>query len=174
MPAKAKRSYRIPHTEQEGIKLMLKQGKSNARLFMNTALIGVAFTVFALLVGLTSNTLIRNEILTMQLVLSIPFLLTSTLANSKLSYTLHERHWDTLGWSCFIIGYGFLLNVVGIFVYFLLGFLPAFGFFVVNILLMMIYSSVQISYDRHSIRRRIMKDLVFVIIILVFGIAQIL
>jgi hypothetical protein len=159
---------------REEILLMLRQGKSNSRLFMNTALIGVAFTVFALLVSFQSGTLISNEVMTMQLVLAIPFLLTSTLANSKLSYTLHERHWDTLGWCCFIIGYGFLLNVVGIFVFFLLGFTPAILFFLVNIALMLIYSFVQISYDKRNIERRLAKDIVFILILLVFGIAQIL
>jgi len=171
--ASRKRSS-IPHTESEGIDLMLKQGKSNARLFMNTTLIGVAFTIFTLLVTLQTSTLANNEFLTMQLVLSIPFLLTSTLADTKLSYTKHEKHWDTLGWSNFIIGYGFLLNVVGILVYHLIGFWPALTFFLVNMALMMLYSAVQISYDRTAMYRRVAKDMVFIAVLLFFGIMQIL
>jgi hypothetical protein len=168
------KSHRIPHTEQEGIKLMLKQGKSNARLFMNTTLIGVSFTIFALLFSLQSDFLIKSGILTMQLVLSVPFLLTSTLADTKLSYTFHEKHWESIAWSYFIIGYCFLLNVVGILVYHLIGFTPAALFFVVNIALMLTYSAVEISYNREATARRISKDLFFIIIIFLGGIWPIL
>jgi hypothetical protein len=165
---------KIPHTEKQGIELMLKQGKSNSRLFMNTTLIGVAFTIFALLFSLQSGVLTSSQILTMQLVLSVPFLLTSTLADTKLSYTFHERHWESLAWSCFIVGYCFLLNVVGILVYHLIGFLPAILFFVVNIALTLAYSAVEISYNPSVVGRRVAKDIFFILLVFILGIVPIM
>ena len=153
---------------------MLKHGKSNARILMNTSLIVVAFAVFALIVALQKHLLIAHQMLTMQLVLAVPFLLTSTFANSKLTYTRHDRHWDTLGWATFIFGYGFLLNVVGILVDLLIGIWPAALFFLVNIILTLVYSSVEISYNRKAMQRRLAKDLIFILVLFVFGIMSIM
>ncbi len=164
----------MPRGKKEQIQLMLKQGKSNDRILMNTALIVVAFTAFALIVTLQSQILVANNILAMQLVLAIPLLLTSTLANSKLAYTRHEQHWENLAWITFIFGYGFLLNVVGILIHLLIGIIPAAVFFGVNIFLTLAYSAVEVSYNRNSLSRRLIKDLVFILVLFVFGIVPIL
>lgn len=155
------------------IELMIKQGKSNARILMNTSLIVVAFTAFALIVTLQSRILIEHQVLTMQLVLAIPLLLTSTLANSKLTYTKHAPKWETLGWSAFIFGYGFLINVVGILIFILVGVPFAMLFFAVNILLTFGYSAVEVSYNRKALARRLAKDLTFVLILFIFGMVPI-
>ena len=160
--------------KKEQIELMLKQGKSNDRILMNTSLIVVAFTAFALIVTLQAQLLVAHYVLTMQLVLAIPLLLTSTLANAKLAYTRHAGHWETLAWATFVFGYGFLLNVVGILIFLLIGLFPAALFFGVNIFLTLVYSAVEISYNRKAMARRLFKDLVFILILFVFGVVPLL
>jgi len=140
---------------------------------MNTSLIVVAFTAFALIVTLQSQILVAHNVLAMQLVLAIPLLLTSTMANSKLAYTRHETQWENLAWATFIFGYGFLLNVVGILMALLIGVLPASIFFLVIIFLTFLYSAVEISYNRNIISRRLTRDMIFILVLFVFGILPI-
>ena len=79
-----------------------------------------------------------------------------------------------LGWGSFILGYGMLINVVGILVYGLIGAIPALLFFALNIILTLIYSAVEVSYNRHALGRRIAKDMVFILLIFVLGLMPIL
>ncbi|GEM_PF-5052012 len=164
----------MPRASKEQINLMLRQGKSNDRILMNTSLIVVAFTAFALIVTLQSQIFVAHNILAMQLVLAIPLLLTSTMANSKLAYTKHETHWETLAWATFIFGYGFLLNVLGILIALLIGLFPASLFFLVTIILTFLYSAVEISYNRNALSRRLTRDLIFILVLFIFGILPIL
>lgn len=164
----------MPRASKEQIDLMLRQGKSNDRILMNTSLIVVAFTAFALIVTLQSQIFVAHNILAMQLVLAIPLLLTSTMANSKLSYTKHEAHWETLAWGTFVFGYGFLLNVLGILIALLIGLFPAALFFLVTIILTFLYSAVEISYNRNALSRRLTRDLIFILVLFIFGILPIL
>jgi len=164
----------MPRASKEQINLMLRQGKSNDRILMNTSLIVVAFTAFALIVTLQSQIFVAHNILAMQLVLAIPLLLTSTMSNSKLAYTKHETHWETLAWATFIFGYGFLLNVLGILIALLIGLFPASLFFLVTIILTFLYSAVEISYNRNVLSRRLTRDLIFILVLFIFGILPIL
>jgi hypothetical protein len=164
----------MPKDRTPEIELMLKQGKSNAHILMNTCLLLVSFAIFALVITKDFNLLRINSFLTMQLMLSIPFLLTSTLANSKLNYTLHEIYWDSLGWGTFIMGYAFLLNSIGILISDMIGSFFAVVFLIVTIALSLVYSAVEVSYNRESIGRRIVKDLIFITLIFLLGITPVM
>lgn len=160
--------------KNEQIELMIKHAKSNSRILMNTSLVVVAFAIFGLIVALESSLLASSVVVTIQLSMSIPFFFTSMLANSKLTYTKHAHHWDTLGWGTFVLGYGFLINVVGILVFILIGALPAIAFFALNIVLTLIYSAVEVSYNHKALPRRMAKDIVFILIIFLLGIVPVL
>ncbi len=58
-------------------------GKVTAKMSVNIALIGISFTVFTLILTLKPD-LLKNELLSLQIVLAIPFLISSTLARTNL------------------------------------------------------------------------------------------
>jgi hypothetical protein len=164
----------MPKRNIAQVELMLKQGKSNARILMNTCLLLIVFAILAFVATKNFDLLRFNNFLAIQLTLSIPFLMTSTLANSKLTYTLHEIHWDNFGWATYIIGYAFLLNSIGILLADMVGSFLALVFFAATVCLSLVYSAVEVSYNKNCMNRRLAKDLLFFIIIFLLGILPIL
>jgi len=143
--------------------------KAKSRIAMNSRLIAVITAVFFLIINLKIEILTQNEFLALQLVLAIPFLFTSTLAYSKLSYRKETKRWNTLGWITFIIGYAFMLNIIGVLVGKYVDVLFGVLFFLVNWILTIIYSLVDISYEKSVIKERLAKDLFFILIQIFFG-----
>jgi len=141
----------------------------SSRLMINTRLIGVAITIFVLIITLRSEILTENKIITYELVLAIPFLLSSSLARSKLGYSSHPMKWNWLGWITYIIGYALLLNVVGIIVAFYLDVNLSILFFIVNWILCIVYSLIEISYKKERLKERLFKDSFFILLQLFLG-----
>ena len=143
--------------------------KAKSRIAMNSRLIAVITAVFFLTINLKIEILIQNGLLALQLVLAIPFLFTSTLAYSKLGYRKETKRWNNLGWVTFIIGYAFMLNIIGVLVGKYVDVLFGILFFLINWILTIIYSFVDISYDKSVIKERLTKDLFFILIQVFFG-----
>ena len=72
------RRVEISHMANDEIDLMIKQGKSNSRILMNTSLVVVSFAIFGLIVALDSSLLASSAIVTIQLSMSIPFFFVNT------------------------------------------------------------------------------------------------
>lgn len=147
--------------------------KASSRIAINRTLIGVVIGVFFLTINLREE-LLFQKVLALQLVLAIPLLLTSMFAYAKIGYRKKTKRWNTLGWITFIISYSFLLNIIGI----LLGDIIDKGlsviFFISSWILIVIYSLVDISYDKNVITERIIKDGLFILITLVLGLLVVL
>lgn len=141
----------------------------SSRLMINTRLLGVAITIFVLIVTLKSEILTDNKIITYELVLAIPFLLTSSLARSKLGYSSRPEKWNFLGWITYIIGYALLLNVIGIIVALYLDLNLAILFFVISWILSIVYSTIEVSYKKEKLKERIFKDSFFILLQLFLG-----
>lgn len=145
--------------------------KANSRITLNTRLLAIAIGIFFVI-----N--LRPELLTMrtlviQLVLSIPFLLTSTLSYSKMSYKKQIENWNTLSWVTFNVGYSFIVNAIGI----LLGRFNvgiSLLFFVTSWVLTFIYSYIYLRYEKDKLTERIIKDGLCILIQLFLGLFVVL
>jgi hypothetical protein len=143
--------------------------KSSSKLAVNVRLIGVAFMIFVFIITMRPQ-IFDKQIIAFQLILSIPFLLTSALSFSKLSYTQQAKQWDFLSWVTFLIGYTFLLNVVGIIVAVFLSRVMAMVFFVVNWILSLTYSYVDVYPNKKLYRKDVFKNAFFILLQIVLGV----
>lgn len=148
----------------------LNQIKENNRIKINLALLGICFTLFTFLIAFNPELLKNNLFLTLQLVCSIPLFMTSILARTKSSYTQERKRWKSLGFITYLLGYAFLINVIGIFLIDFVTFSSGLIFFSVNIFLALTYSILEISYDSARLKERFFKDLAFILILVLLGI----
>jgi len=140
---------------------------------LNTFLLTLSIGVFFLTINLRQELLLQ-KILLAQLILSIPLLLTSTLSYSKIGYREKVEKWNLLGWITFVIGYAFLINVVGILVGNVLSVSLSLIFFATSWILTVTYSLVDISYEKTTLKERMSKDLLFILIQIVLGVLVVL
>ncbi len=147
--------------------------KASSRINLNESLLAIAIGVFFLTVNFREE-LLFQRVLVIQLVLSIPLLLTSILSYSKVGYRSKVEKWDRLGWITFIIAYAFLLNVIGILLGNIVGVDIALIFFVSSWILTFIYSFVDVSYKKYTVKERMVKDLFFILIQFVLGVLVVL
>lgn len=137
--------------------------KADSRITLNTTLLAISIGVFFLMINMNSNFL-SQKILTTQLILSIPLLFISNLAYSKIGYRKQVKKWNIFGWITFIIGFGFILNVIGIISKEIIGITISIMFFVICWVLIFIYSFIDISYDKFRLKERLIKDGFFIFI----------
>jgi len=144
--------------------------KAKLRLNINNTLLTVSFTIFALIVTLNPPLLKSSFIIPLQLTLSIPLLLTSIFARSKLAYANKPEMWNEYGFFTFLIGYAFLINVVGILLSISIN--PKFGliFLSFNLVMAISYSIFEIIEKKEKLASRIKKDLFFAALLLFGGI----
>jgi hypothetical protein len=146
------------------------ESKEHNRILINITLLGICFTLFTFIVVFNQDLLKENLFLTLQLVCAIPLFMTSLLAKVKASYMFGKNRWATLGFETYLLAYAFLLNVVGIFLMLYVSYLAGIVFFIVNILSALTYSAVELSYDKSKFKERMMKDIYFILIIVLLGI----
>lgn len=148
---------------------VLSHRKITTKISVGIALLGISFTVFALTLNLRPD-LLKDEFLALQLVLAIPFLISSTLARVKMVHRIAESRWEIFGFGTFVLAYGFLINSIGILLSTIVSFTVTLLFFVINIISALVYSFIGISYDRTKLKERLLKDLIFVVIVIFLGI----
>tara|TARA_Y100000310_G_C20526476_1_gene736317 strand:- start:426 stop:908 length:483 start_codon:yes stop_codon:yes gene_type:complete len=144
--------------------------KSKSRLAINLTLLGVCFSIFTFIIALKPDLLRENLLLSAQLTLAIPFIITSIFARTTLGYTKKPKIWNKYGFITFLFAYGFLINVVGVLLSSLVSVRIGILFFIANIILALSYSYMEIKGDNYKIKRRIKKDLIFISILLFGGI----
>ena len=144
--------------------------KSATKLSINIRLIGVTFVIFTFIIAIKPQIFIAKKILALELIMAIPFLLTAALSFSKLAYAPHSKEWDWLSWACFLVGYTFLLNVVGIIVAIFISVPMAILFFVVNWVLSIVYSYADVYPNTVLMRKDVFKNLVFIGLQLILGV----
>jgi hypothetical protein len=149
------------------------ESKAASRIALNTSLLSVAVGIFFLVVSLRSQLLVP-EVVAAQMVLPIPLLLSSILAYSKVGYKDRIERWDTLGWITFILGYAMILNVVGILLAGYVSLRMSLLFFGASWTMTIVYSVVDISYERSHVRERLAKDALFIVTQLLFGVLVVL
>jgi O-antigen/teichoic acid export membrane protein len=156
-----------------GINLMdseVRERKSSSKLAITVRLIGVSFVIFIFIITIKPQIFFQEEIVALELILSIPFLLTAALSFSKLSYAPKSRQWDFLSWVTFLIGYTCLLNVIGIIVATSLNIFLALVFFIVNWVLSLAYSYTDSYPKRRLSRKDVFKNLFFILLQFLLGV----
>ena len=107
-----------------------------------------------------------NTLAVIQMVLSIPLLFISSLAYSKLGYWKETKLWDSLGYFTNTIGNLFMINAIGLLAS-AISIRVSYVYFGLTILLLLIYSSINIFYTK-SYGRKLFK-LLFSLVILLSG-----
>ncbi|MFA6428785.1 MAG: hypothetical protein WCW02_04585 [Candidatus Buchananbacteria bacterium] len=148
--------------------------KANMKITINSAMIGVLF--FMLTFILASGQTKFNFLVLAQLVLAIPLLYVSTLTYSKIAYWQEFEAWDFFGWMISNLGNTIVLNAIGLMVASISRGL-ALTYFLLIILLMSIYSIINISYmaeTSHIKSSRFFKLVFFLVVLLVGGLVPFL
>jgi hypothetical protein len=104
-----------------------------------------------------------------QIVLAIPLLFVSSLSYSKLGYWKEFKLWEILGWFTNNTGNIFILNVAGLMAASVNRNL-ALIYFALIIILMFIYSSINVFYRRSTLKEKIFKFSYFIVILAIGGI----
>ena len=144
--------------------------KITSRIDINRTLLEICFIIFALIVGLNPTLLRENKFISIQLTFAIPLLLSSIFYRSRLLYGKKIAEIEKFGFVSFIIGYSFLINVLGILLSLLVSVIIGISFLIFNIVLAVIYSLVEIQINKKKIKERFFKDLLFALLIVIFGI----
>lgn len=143
--------------------------KSDIHLNINLWLLSVSFTIFALIVSL-NTALLQNSLFSFQLVAAIPLFFTSILARSKMGLAARPQMWDDYGYITFLLGYAFLVDVVGTLFSYQVARSGGIIFFAINFVLAIIYSSIEVREDPSKLRIRMLKDSFFILIVLIGGV----
>ena len=151
-----------PEKLQEQEKLHTNEFKASVRVTIASMLIGICFTVFALVWAFDRNVKLNHFIMS-QLIFAMPILYYSTTAYSKLGYKKNAGLWNKFAVVTFIIGYSLIINAIGIMIYVADLFINAILFFVLVWLLDIIYSICEIAEDRKNLRERIVKTGFFIL-----------
>lgn len=150
--------------------LELNHKESESKNLVNVTLLGICFTIFTFILSIRPELLTKNYIIAVQLICSIPFLMSAILARSKSSYTIGVHKMQTFGYFTYVLGYTFLLNVIGLLTIYFISIQIGLIFFAVNILAALSYSVVSIVDGKSTWKRRLIKDLAFITIILILGV----
>jgi hypothetical protein len=140
--------------------------KAASKVMMNTFMIGGLFVVFSVI--LTKNPQETNPLVILQLILAMPLLFVSSLAYTKVSYYKEVKLWDYLGWYTNTIGNAFTLNSIGLLTS-VIDRKIAYLYFGFVIVLMLIYSIINLSLNPDLVSEKIYKFFFFIFITLFLG-----
>lgn len=140
--------------------------KASIRVNINSIMMGSLFFVLTLI--WTTNPARFNIFTVAQIILAVPLLYVSSLAYSKIGYSEKVLRWDTLGWFTNNIGSIFILNAVGLMAASISKNL-AFLYFFLMIVLMGIYSIINITYKPEEKGEKIFKFFFFLLVLMVGG-----
>ena len=141
--------------------------KASVRVNINSLMMGSLFFILTLI--WTLNPLKFSVFIIAQIVYAIPLLFVSSLAYSKIGYSEDTRTWDSLGWFSNNIGSIFILNVVGLMTATLFRTI-AFSYFGLIVLLMGIYSIINVSHRQNQSKEKLFKYIFFVAVLVLGGI----
>jgi len=147
-----------------------QETKAKFRFDINLRLLGISFTVFALIISLRPDLLEDSFFVPLQLTLSIPLLLSSIFARSKLAWTKNAKVWENYGYITFLLAYTFLINVIGILISNSLGLTIGLTFLLFSVFMSISYSIFEVIEDKTKIWSRIKKDLFFAVLVFLGGI----
>ncbi|MEK6898677.1 MAG: hypothetical protein AABW79_01105 [Nanoarchaeota archaeon] len=151
-----------------------KVTKSESHVEVNLALLALVFTIFTLLITIKPSVLQQDNFLVIQLVLTIPLFMTSTLARLQLITLGQAKRLKDLAHVSFLVAYSFLINVIGILLNIFTSYQISLLFFAVNIFMALIYSLVLANHSKEHFWKKLGEDAYFFVSLLVLGIFHIM
>jgi len=146
--------------------------KADARLHINSFLLGGIFTVIALLLTLSLEKV--SFIMLIELVASIPLIFFASLSYAKIGYERKHKYWDTFGWITNNIGYLLFLNSTGLIISAFFFKSIALVYFGLTIILSSAYYILNIITQPGTLKEHLTKLILFIVIIVVGGVVPIL
>ncbi|MFA7708902.1 MAG: hypothetical protein WCX82_02090 [archaeon] len=147
---------------------------SSNKLVNNVSFLAIAITLFTFIITFNATVLKTNDFLAIQLVCSIPILISSCFTSTKLGYTKRIFAWKNYNYILFTFGNILLINSIGILIAELVSLKIGLIYFIVNILVIIIYSVIRIHFENPNIKTRLYKDTLALGLIIIFGILPIL
>jgi hypothetical protein len=146
--------------------------KAEARLHINSFLMGSLFTVLALLWTLNQEKV--SLTITLQMVLAIPLILFASLSYAKTGYERTHKIWDRFGWITNNLGYLLFLNATGLMVAAFSSKMVGVVFFGLLIFLTSTYYILNIISQPGTLKEHISKLIFWLIVIFLGGILPVL
>ena len=146
--------------------------KAVQKIAINSTMIGALFITLTFI--LTYGHEKFHPLAPAQLICAIPLLFVSTLTYSKIGYWKDTRAWEIFGWIISNTGNIILLNAIGLMILNISAAL-SFAYFGLLILLMSIYSGINIAYvPKAVVGQKILKWLFFITLVFFGGILPII
>jgi len=142
--------------------------KAEARLHINSFLLGGIFTVIALLLTLSIEKVSFTMLI--ELVLSIPLIFFASLSYAKLGYERQHKIWDNFGWITNNLGYLLFLNSTGLIIAAFFFKSIALIYFGLLIILSSAYYILNIVTQPGTLKEHLSKLILFLIIIIIGGV----
>ena len=141
---------------------------AEARLHINSFLMGSLFTVLALIWTFSSEKI--SSVLIVQMVLAIPIILFASLSYAKVGYNRSHKIWYRFGWITNNVGYLLFLNATGLIVATFSSVALGLIYFGLLIFLSCLYYILNIISQPGTFKEHFLKLLFFLIIISLGGI----
>ena len=148
--------------------------KVNTKLMINSMLLGAMVSMFFLVASLQPEIFKENYLLSIQMVLAIPFFVTACISSTYMGKKINKKLWYNFGWFTFIVGYAFTLNSIGIIISTITSIWIGVIFFASSITLSLSYTLFLVILEDKNPRERIVKDIFFIILLFGFGVIAIL
>ncbi|MBW6442670.1 hypothetical protein K0A97_02705 [Patescibacteria group bacterium] len=142
--------------------------KSASRASITLWLLGASFTFFIFTANISPELFHENGLFSLQITITIPLLLSSAFSRSRQAYSKHPDKWNKYSFFTFILGYGFLINVIGTILGNFGGLKIGLIFFGVNILSDLSYSFVALHEQKKWFK--LYKSAFFISILFLGGI----
>jgi len=144
--------------------------KGKIRLDINLWMFSVAITIFVFILATNPNILRATFALPIQITFAIPLFITSIFARSKLPHAKKPEMWETYGATTFLLGYAFIMNIIGILLATLINLQIGLIFFLFSIFISLFYSVLDVIEDDYKWKRRLVKDGAFILVLILGGI----
>ena len=141
--------------------------KASSRMTINSFMIGGLFVILTIIWTLSPERF--GLIILSQLVLAIPFLFLSILFYIKSISSDEYGAWDAFAWFTNNVGNIFVLNAIGLMTAIVYPIL-AIMYFCLTVILMSIYSFINVRYEPESAIEKLFKFLFFVFVMILGGI----
>ena len=148
-----------------------KGSKASSKVTINSFMMGSLFFVLTLIWTLSPANF--SILIIAQIVLAIPLLFVSSLAYAKIGHWEEVRLWDALGWFTSNLGNIFILNSIGLVTAQISGVIATI-YFILLIILMAAYSTINVIYRRKTLKEKVFKFIFFVIFVVLGGVLPLL
>jgi hypothetical protein len=144
--------------------------KAETRNKIDIALLAICFTAFSFLASNSPEILSKNIFLTFQLIFAIPLFMNNLFCRIKQVYKDPGQKWDEIGFFSFTIAFGFFINFVGLLLSLFVPINIVLMFFLLNIILSTMRSSVQAFYEPQKLKGKMFREILHLVLIVFLGV----